>query len=65
MDLYAYWKARNPLGRTPGPVDLDGVTRLAMDEGQEFAVQKGHRYATIVIDPACKRVLWVRCSRTT
>jgi transposase len=41
------------LGRTPGPVDLDGVTRLAMDE---LAIQKGRRYATVVIDPTCKRV---------
>ncbi|MFC6841301.1 hypothetical protein [Xanthomonas theicola] len=30
------------LQRTLGPVDLDGVRRLAMDE---FAIQKGHRYA--------------------
>lgn len=44
------------LGRTLGPVDLGGVTKLAMDE---FAIQKGHRYATVVIDPTCKRVLWV------
>lgn len=36
--------------------DLDGLTLLAMDE---FAVHKGHRYATVVINPTCKRVLWV------
>ena len=49
------------LTRTLGPVDLDGVTTLAMDE---FAIQKGHRYATVVIDPTCKRVLWVGRGRS-
>jgi len=49
------------LGRTLGPIDLDGVTKLAMDE---FAIQKGHRYATVVIDPTCKRVLWVGRGRS-
>ena len=39
-----------------GPVDLSGVTILGLDE---FAIQKGHRYATVVIEPARKRVLWV------
>jgi transposase len=39
-----------------GPPDLDGLEVLAMDE---FAIQKGHRYATVVIDPRRKRVLWV------
>ncbi len=31
----------------------------------EFAIQKGHRYATVVVDPERKRVLWVGrgCSR--
>lgn len=38
------------------PFDLDGITLLAMDE---FAIQKGHRYATVVVDPSCKRVLWI------
>ena len=44
------------LGRTLGPVDLSGVTQIAMDE---FAIQKGHRYATVVVDPHDKRVLWI------
>jgi transposase len=35
---------------------LDGVRLLAIDE---FAIQKGHRYATVVFAPRCKRVLWV------
>jgi transposase len=39
-----------------GPHDLDGVEVLAMDE---FAIQKGHRYATVVLEPGRKRVLWV------
>lgn len=39
-----------------GPVDLRGVEQIAMDE---FAIQKGHRYATVVVDAQSKRVLWV------
>jgi transposase len=39
-----------------GPVDLAGVSVIAMDE---FAIQKGHRYATVVVEPYRKRVLWV------
>jgi transposase len=39
-----------------GPPDLDGLEVLAMDE---FAIQKGHRYATVVIEPRRKQVLWV------
>ncbi len=44
------------LQRTLGPPDLAGVTVIAMDE---FAIQKGHRYATVIVDPYTKRVLWV------
>jgi transposase len=44
------------LTRELGPVDLSGVSVLAMDE---FAIQKGHRYATVIVDPTCKRVLWI------
>ena len=49
------------LERTLGPPDLDGVRLLAMDE---FAIQKGHRYATVVVDPERKRVLWVGRGRS-
>ena len=44
-----------------GPPNLDGVRLLAMDE---FAIQKGHRYATVVVDPERKRVLWVGRGRS-
>jgi transposase len=30
----------------------------------EFAIQKGHRYATVIVEPASKRVLWVRRGRS-
>lgn len=49
------------LRRTLGPVDLSGVTVIAMDE---FAIQKGHRYATVVVEPERKRVLWVGRGRS-
>jgi len=44
------------LAETLGPVDLADVEVIAMDE---FAIQKGHRYATVIIEPDTKRVLWV------
>lgn len=49
------------LERTVGPIDLTGVTVIAMDE---FAIQKGHRYATVVVEPDRKRVLWVGRGRS-
>ena len=39
-----------------GPVNLSGVEVIVMDE---FAIQKGHRYATVIAEPYTKRVLWV------
>jgi transposase len=39
-----------------GPLDLRGLRVVAIDE---FALRRGHRYATIVVDPTTKRVLWV------
>jgi transposase len=44
------------LERELGPIDLADVTVIAMDE---FAIQKGHRYATVIVEPYRKRVLWV------
>ena len=43
------------------PVDFTGVEMLAMDE---FAIQRGHRYATVVIEPHTRRVLWVGRERS-
>lgn len=39
-----------------GPVDLDGIEVIGLDE---FAIQKGHRYATVIVEPTRKRVLWI------
>ena len=47
---------RRALAARLGPVDLRDVRTLAIDE---FAIQRGHRYATVVADPRTKRVLWV------
>ena len=44
-----------------GPVDLTDVAVIAMDE---FSIHKGHRYATIVVEPYRKKVLWVGRGRS-
>jgi transposase len=44
------------LERQLGPPCVDGVEVIAMDE---FAIQKGHRYATVIVEPYRKQVLWV------
>lgn len=44
------------LQRQLGPVDLEGLEVIGLDE---FAIQKGHRYATVIVEPTRKRVLWV------
>ena len=49
------------LTHTLRPVDFAGVRVLVMDE---FAIQKGHRYATVVADAQTKRVLWVGRGRS-
>jgi transposase len=47
---------RRGLGARLGPVALDGVRVLALDE---FALHRGQRYATVVADAETRRVLWV------
>ncbi len=44
------------LTETLGSPDPSGLEVLTLDE---FALQKGHRYATVFVDPRRKRVLWV------
>lgn len=52
---------KRALQRDLDPVDLSSITVLAMDE---FAIQRGHRYATVVIEPHTRRVLWVGRERS-
>jgi hypothetical protein len=47
---------RRYLLRELGPIELDGVRVIAMDE---FAI----RYATVVVEPYCKRVLLLGLAR--
>ena len=49
------------LSRYTHRVAISNSRLLAMDE---FAIQKGHRYATVVVDPERKRVLWVGRGRS-
>lgn len=39
---------------------LDGVRRIAIDE---FAIRRGHQYATVVLDVDRKRVVWIARGR--
>jgi len=49
------------LSRRLEPTDLSDVEVLLMDE---FALQKGHRYATVVVEARRKEVLWVGRGRS-
>jgi transposase len=44
------------LEATLGEPDLSDLTVLAMDE---FAIKRGHRYATIFVEPHRKEILWI------
>ena len=41
--------------------DWSRIEYLAMDE---FALHKGHRYATVVVDPISRQVLWIGLGRS-
>ena len=47
---------KRALERELGPADFSDVRVLGMDE---FALHKGHRYATVLVEVQRKRVLWV------
>ena len=49
------------LQRRVGTVELASVEVIGMDE---FALHKGHRYATVVVEPYRKEVLWVGVGRS-
>lgn len=44
-----------------GEIDLNGVEHLMIDE---FAVHKGHRYATVIMDAVERKVLWIGMGKT-
>lgn len=52
---------KSRLQRTLREPDWSGIHYLAMDE---FALHKGHRYATVVVDPIRRQVLWVGKGRS-
>lgn len=56
IDQRALYARLGPITRE----SLAGVRLLVIDE---FAIQKGHRYATVIVDPTTKRVLWVSRGR--
>lgn len=60
-DFGLYWKTVKERGfaslqRELGPIDLDGLHVIGMDE---FAIQKDHRDATVIVEPTRERRLWV------
>lgn len=52
---------RSQLQRDLPAIDFTKITRLVMDE---FALHKGHRYATVIADAETRQVLWVSVGRT-
>jgi len=52
---------KKSLRQRVGTVDLSGVEVIGMDE---FALHKGHRYATVIVEPYRKEVLWIGQGRS-
>jgi transposase len=52
---------KRSLKQRVGTVDLSAVEVIGMDE---FALHKGHRYATVVVEPSRKEVLWIGQGRS-
>lgn len=52
---------KRSLKQKVGAVDLSAVEVIGMDE---FALHKGHRYATVVVEPYRKEVLWIGQGRS-
>jgi len=46
-----------------GPITAERLADVRLLVIDEFAIQKGHRYATVIVDPTTKRVLWVHRGR--
>jgi transposase len=47
-----------------GPLETSDLSRVRQIAIDEFALHKGQRYATLVVDVATKRVVWVARGRT-
>jgi transposase len=46
-----------------GPITRESLADVRVLAIDEFAIQKGHRYATVIVEPTTKRVLWVARGR--
>jgi transposase len=46
-----------------GPITAERLAGLRVLAIDEFAIQKGHRYATVIVEPTTKRVVWLARGR--
>ena len=50
---------RRALHTRLGPITAESLADVRLLVIDDFAIQKGHRYATVIVDLTTKRVLWV------